>query len=64
MIKQKKKKGCMKIKNKMVRLNKTSKIYKKKMNKNQIIKWPKMKFNKMNMSFITKSKNYTKNNKQ
>lgn len=64
MIKKKKKKSCMKIKNKMVRLNKTSKIFKKKMNKNQIIKWPKMKFNKMNMSFITKSKNYTKNNKQ
>ena len=64
MIKKKKKKSCMKIKNKMVRLNKTSKIFKKKMNKNQIIKWLKMKFNKMNMSFITKSKNYTKNNKQ
>jgi hypothetical protein len=53
----------MKIKNKMVRLNKTSKIFKKKMNKNQIIKWLKMKFNKMNMSFSIKSKNYTKNNK-
>jgi hypothetical protein len=63
MIKKKKKKSCMKIKNKMVRLNKTSKIFKKKMNKNQIIRRLKMKFNKMDMSFSIKSKNYTKNNK-
>ncbi len=64
MIKKKKKKSCLKIKNKMARLSKSSKIYKKIMNKNQIIRRLKMKFNKMNMSFSIKSKNYTKNNKQ